>query len=313
MNELVPRIQASTAQKARQSGSNEQPTTVPAPQKQYFGVLGQRHVICLIGVPNNGKAFVGRELGWYLEFFHGARVAYFEVDKYVDEGSREANASKLAQDVQSFLRSAGGIGASHGSNGKLATSGPPTPEGPKGISTDSLADVLADESFRDRKSMNTDSGRVAIVMPPRMSTMASMDDAQSKEVWNQTWTCSNALDRDWIRKKLKEDQHHDCKLMFIELELTDPELIRQHVAAAKPAERLKLEALRNWFACSFTPLGHTASSESHLSFLRYRNFRDMETHRMHGYLRMRIAQFLSVLRPNPNPTPTPNPNPTLNP
>ena len=51
------------------------------------------------------------------------------------------------------------------------------------------------------------------------------------------------------------------------------------------------------FACSFTPLGHTASSESHLSFLRYRNFRDMETHRMHGYLRMRIAQFLSVLRP----------------
>ena len=247
MNELVPRIQASTAQKARQSGSNEQPTTVPAPQKQYFGVLGQRHVICLIGVPNNGKAFVGRELGWYLEFFHGARVAYFEVDKYVDEGSREANASKLAQDVQSFLRSAGGIGASHGSNGKLETSGPPTPEGPKGISTDSLADVLAEESFRDRKSMNTDSGRVAIVMPPRMSTMASMDDAQSKEVWNQTWTCSNALDRDWIRKRLKEDQHHDCKLMFIELELTDPELIRQHVAAAKPAERLKLEALRNWY------------------------------------------------------------------
>ena len=95
--------------------------------------------------------------------------------------------------------------------------------------------------------MNTDSGRVAIVMPPRMSTMASMDDAQSKEVWNQTWTCSNALDRDWIRKRLKEDQHHDCKLMFIELELTDPELIRQHVAAAKPAERLKLEALRNWY------------------------------------------------------------------
>eukprot|EP00964_Phaeocystis_antarctica_P081614 scaffold51065_cov45-Phaeocystis_antarctica.AAC.2 len=126
--------------------------------------------------------------------------------------------------------------------------------------------------------MNTDSGRVAIVMPPRMSTMAAMDDAQAntlthnpsphpnpdpnpdpnpnpnphphpnpnpdpnpnpnpnpdpnpdphqaKEVWNQTWTCSNALDRDWIRKRLKEDTHHDCKLMFIELELTDPELIR---------------------------------------------------------------------------------------
>ena len=65
--------------------------------------------------------------------------------------------------------------------------------------------------------------------------MAAMEDAQAKEVWLQTWTCSNALDRDWIRKRLKEDKHHDCKLMFIELELTDPELIRQHVAAAKPA------------------------------------------------------------------------------
>ena len=69
MNELVPKIQASTARKARPS--NEQPTTVPAPQKQYFGVLGQRHVICINGLPNNGKAFVARELGWYLEFFHG--------------------------------------------------------------------------------------------------------------------------------------------------------------------------------------------------------------------------------------------------
>ena len=86
--------------------------------------------------------------------------------------------------------------------------------------------------------------------------------AQAKEVWNNTWSCTNALDRDWVRKRLKENTHQcsseespppqqaaahiDCKLMFIELELTDPALIKQHVAAAKPAERQKLEALRNW-------------------------------------------------------------------
>ena len=81
LNELVPRIQASTARKAA-SIANEQPTTVPAPQKQYFGVLGQRHVICLIGVPNNGKAFVARELGWYLEFFHGAVQLWPEEAEY---------------------------------------------------------------------------------------------------------------------------------------------------------------------------------------------------------------------------------------
>ena len=38
-------------------------------------------------------------------------------------------------------------------------------------------------------------------------------------------------------------------------------------------------------------------AQAHLSYLRYRNFQDMETHAMHGYMRMRVAQFLSVLRP----------------
>ena len=170
MNELMPKIQASTARNRRPS--NEQPTAVPAPQKQYFGVLGQHHVICINGLPNNGKAFVARELGWYLEFFHGARVEYFEVDKYADCGSREANARALLADVQCFLRSAGGIGASHNNMPAMSAEGAPP---------GSLESVLAEESFRDRKSMNTDSGRVAIVMPPRMSAMAAMDDAQAKE------------------------------------------------------------------------------------------------------------------------------------
>jgi len=85
--------------------------------------------------------------------------------------------------------------------------------------------------------------------------------------------------------------------MFIEIELTDPVLLKQHADAAKPAEREKLEALRDWFECSYTPLGRSASLEGHISYLRYRNFRDMETHGMHGYMRMRVAQFLSVLRP----------------
>ena len=89
----------------------------------------------------------------------------------------------------------------------------------------------------------------------------------------------------------------DAKLMFIEIELTDPELLQKHADGAKPEQKARLEGLREWFECSYTPLGRSASSEAHLSYLRYRNFRDMETHHMHGYLRMRIAQFLSVLRP----------------
>jgi len=271
MDELVPKIQAKTAQASRVP-SNALPTAVPAPQKQYFGVLGQRHVICINGLPNNGKAFVAKELGWYLEFFHGAKVRYFAVDHYAGHGSREANARALLADVSGFLRKAGGISSSF-----------------------DFADE-GDTSFNARKMTNTDSGRVAIVLPPRMAAMASVDTKAAKEMWDNTWSCTNALDRNWIRKRLAECSG-DAKLMFIEIELTDPELLQQHADAAKPAESAKLEALREYFECSFTPLGRSASSESALSFLRYRNFRDMETHRMHGYLRMRVAQFLSVLRP----------------
>jgi len=243
---------------------------VPAPQKQFFGVLGQRHVICINGLPNNGKAFVAKELGWYLEFFHGARVEYFSVDDYANFGSREENAVALLEDVRDFLRRSGGKGESNAEPGAMS------------------------DSFR--RKANSDSGRVAIVLPPRMATMAAMDDEMAKNVWNNTWSCTNALDREWIRKHLAQDKQ-DSKLMFIEIEMTDRDLLQQHNDAAKPAERAKLKALHGWFQCSYTPLGRSASAETHISYLRYRNYRDMETHGMHGYLRMRVAQFLSVLRP----------------
>ena len=39
---------------------------------------------------------IARELGWYLEFFYGAKVAYFQVEDYIGHGGREANALALA-------------------------------------------------------------------------------------------------------------------------------------------------------------------------------------------------------------------------
>jgi len=288
----MPKIQAATAQSSA-TDSNQLPTVVPAPQKQYFGVLGQRHVICISGLPNNGKAFLAYELGWYLEFFHGAKVELFEVERYAHHGSREANAQALLDDVLSFLHKAGGIGASpsgeyideldHDMESKKNPGAFPTSPKPK-------------ESFGARKSHDTDAGRVAIVMPPRMSALAALDNNQAKEMWSSTWSSNNALDRNWIRKSLVEVQL-ECKLMFVEIELTDPDLVRMHADATGPEERKKLEELREWFECSYIPLGRSASAEAHLSYLRYKNFRDMETHGMHGYLRMRVAQFLSVLRP----------------
>ena len=41
----------------------------------------------------------------------------------------------------------------------------------------------------------------------------------------------------------------------------------------------------------------TDGSEDDISWLKLLNYRDMTTNRMHGYLRMRVAQFLSTLHP----------------
>ena len=206
LSELIPKIQMNTASNNR-CEANAMPTVVPAPQKQFFGVLGQRHVICINGLPNNGKKFVAYELGWYLEFFYGAKVAYFQVEDYTSHASREANALALLEDVQKFLRKAGGISRPH--------------------SFQQGGETEADASFAKRRKENTDSGRVAIVLPPRMAALSAMDDETAKEAWASTWSCTNAVDRNWIRKRLVE-AGEDYKLMFIEIELTDKDLLKQH-------------------------------------------------------------------------------------
>ena len=278
--ELGSKIHAELV-RARVHECNTQPTTLPAPQKQYFGTMGMRHVLCICGLPNTCKSFVAFELGWYLEFFHGATVEYFDVAHYAGRGTKEACARALLEDVQKFLDQAGG----------------------RGRQSTSTSDVVAVEGMDEesiRMMKMTDSGRVAIVTPPSLPTMARLkrddDHAQAKVMWQSIWSCTNALDRDWVRRELQQGKK-DSKLMFIEIEVTDEQLLRQHMDAAHKTEQAKLEALHEWFAYSYTPLGRAASPESSLSFLKYKNFRDMETHKMHGYLRMRIAQFLSVLRP----------------
>ena len=65
LHELMPKIQAATLKQNSESKDNSTPTRIPAPQKQFFGVLGQRHIICISGLPNTGKGFVACELGWY--------------------------------------------------------------------------------------------------------------------------------------------------------------------------------------------------------------------------------------------------------
>jgi hypothetical protein len=285
------------------SVSNPQPTTVPAPQRQYFGTLGARHVICMVGLPYRGRNYVASELGWYLEFFHGAEVRHFDVaaSAAASGGSgREEHAQALLAEIQSFLQS----------------------------SSASTALNLDEQSTADeKKTRQTDAGKVAIILPftmlsepprdaasthgdapahpPSLQPQASPSLARdqwlierSRDSWTHIWSCTNVMDREWVRSKLHAAAGGDCKLMFIELVVSDQRLVQEQISSLQPASRPVFKELHALHARAYTPLSRSASPEARLSYLRLLNFRDIETHRMHGFLRMRIAQFLSVLRPS---------------
>ena len=57
----------------------QSPTKVPPPISALTGALGQRHVICVIGLPFSGQTPVTHLLRQHLEFFHGAAVRIFDV------------------------------------------------------------------------------------------------------------------------------------------------------------------------------------------------------------------------------------------
>ena len=53
---------------------NPLPTAVPPPISAVAGLLGVRHVLVLIGLPERGKPFIAERLANYLSFFHGAEA-----------------------------------------------------------------------------------------------------------------------------------------------------------------------------------------------------------------------------------------------
>ena len=61
------------------STRNPEPTMMPPPVAGLAGALGDRHVICFIGLPARGKQFMAERLCRYLTFFHGARCEIFDL------------------------------------------------------------------------------------------------------------------------------------------------------------------------------------------------------------------------------------------
>jgi len=67
---------------------NPLPTAVPPPTAALAGLLGVRHVLVVVGLPERGKCFISQRLSKYLYFFHGAEVKLFDVAECVRRDHR---------------------------------------------------------------------------------------------------------------------------------------------------------------------------------------------------------------------------------
>jgi len=61
---------------------NPTPQAIPPPSHVDTGVIGELHVLVMVGLPARGKTHMARKLMQYLSFFHGAVVRLFNVGNY---------------------------------------------------------------------------------------------------------------------------------------------------------------------------------------------------------------------------------------
>lgn len=169
------------------TSDNPLPTAVPPPIAAVAGLLGVRHVLCLIGLPERGKPFIAQRLSKYLSFFHGAEVKLFDVNEVMDRAGgppgSDHNAMFMFEEIKAFMNATSSAAdrnmtvprAGSGRSAPASSSSPPSPEVRPVVVREGSAEVQLAESLAthgeeellvhpsDRRRKNVDSGKVAIL------------------------------------------------------------------------------------------------------------------------------------------------------
>lgn len=306
---------ASQAHLLRATTENPQPTAVPPPIAANAGTLGVRHVLCIIGLPERGKPYIARRLQSYLSFFHGAEVQIFNLQDYQrSEPGSDENADAVLRDLRAFMSKDSSLAANNMNVSKrqsgLRQSGLAENSEGSGLAESSVkssadqaldSDSIATELLVDNKDprrKNVDSGKVAIIM-----------STDSHASFKEKWAGTSKERRQWAAQTLVNEKRMNAKLIYIEVIVNKPELIEANIKAKRSAQGLgetSVASLRdhNLKVKQYSRMYVTLQddgSEDDLSYIKLYNYGGkVVTNRMHGYLRMRIAQFLTVIHTTPH-------------
>jgi len=271
---------SSQAHLLKPTQDNPLPTAVPPPIAATAGTLGVRHVLCLIGLPERGKPFIAGRLDAYLSFFHGAEVRRFNINEYSRQpGGSDENAEALLKDLRDFMSSTSTVA------GRNMDHHIPAHEN----------DLVASQ---DRRRKNVDSGKVAIIFC-----------SDSVATFKDKWSGTSKERRRWIAEVLRQDRKLGAKLIFIEVIVNKPDIIEANIKAKRRAldqGEATPEDMHNHYkrVQQYQRMYVTLQddgSEDDLSYIKLYNYGGkVVTNRMHGYLRMRIAQFLTTIHTTPH-------------
>eukprot|EP00966_Prymnesium_polylepis_P129338 2991299-Prymnesium_polylepis.3 len=149
---------------------NMTPTKVPPPITALSGTLGQRHVICITGLPFSGQIPVAHLLKHYLEFMSGTWVKLFDVSDHVTSTQFQENRAGMLSAITAYLAGKGRADSS---------------------SAAQIRPLIGTVIAEGEQLENVDPGRVAIVF-----------DSDARAHQAETWSASTKGCRRWIVDQL---------------------------------------------------------------------------------------------------------------
>lgn len=264
-NEGGVEIQASTsAPDDRNSfaefGAVENPTpqSIPPPKYGDQGIIGEKHVLVMVGLPARGKTHMAKRLCQYLRFFHGANTRVFNVGEY---RRRFAGAGQKAD---YFKRE--------------------NKEQRMQFAREALKDMIdflfQEDSMSFLEQRGVDSGRVAI--------FDATNSTRERRRWLVDQIGSLPLKVLFIESICTDKAVIERNVRSVKISNRDYE------GVMTPEEAFEdfMQRMKN-YEDEYQPMGED-DEETDLSFIKLIDCgRRVEINRVHGYLLGRVAQFLS--------------------
>lgn len=239
------------------TAENPTPQSIPPPKYGDQGIIGEKHVLIMVGLPARGKTHMAKRLCQYLRFFHGANTRVFNVGEY-----RRRDAG-VGQTADYFTKE------NEEQRMKFA----------RAALKDMIDFLFQEDSMSFLEQRGVDSGRVAIfdatnsTRERRRWLIEQIGTLPLKVLFIESICTDEAV----VEKNVRMAKINNCDYSGV---MTEEQAFKDFMQRVRNYEK------------EYEPMG--SDDEVDLSFIKLIDCgRRVEFNRVHGFLLGRVAQFLS--------------------